>query len=456
MADITKAGVINVGVFEDFPPFSSVGSDMSLKGYDIDVAQGLADALKVKLKLVGITGQNRIPYLTGHRVDMLLSVGKSAEREKVIAFTQAYAPYYIAVIGPHAAKIETAADLADKSVSVNRGTLEDTSLTAAAPKTTDIKRFDNYSAVIQAFLSGQVQAMAVGNDVGASVLARHTDIAPEQKFQLLSSPDHIAINKGEPALDEGARRRYRRDADRRSARQDLGQMAREAARRQGPRRPVTAGLDFAWLGDALGVLARGAATTIGLIAVVSGLGTVLSIAGAAARRSRSAPLRQAVVAAYVELIRNTPFLVQLFFIFFGLPSLGIRLDAAVAAVIAMTMNLTAYGIEIVRAGLDAVPAGQWEAGMALGLTRYRIFVSVVLRQALRVIFPALSSQIIITMLESAVVSQIAVRDLTYEADVLQARTFRAFETYLVVTGIYLGLASLLRKLMQTGARRYLI
>ena len=93
--------------------------------------------------------------------------------------------------------------------------------------------------------------------------------------------------------------------------------------------------------------------------------------------------------------------------------------------------------------------------MALGLTRYRIFVSVVLRQALRVIFPALSSQIIITMLESAVVSQIAVRDLTYEADVLQARTFRAFETYLVVTGIYLGLASLLRKLMQTGARRYL-
>ena len=181
---------------------------------------------------------------------------------------------------------------------------------------------------------------------------------------------------------------------------------------------------------------------------------MLSIAGAAARRSRSAPLRQAV-AAYVELIRNTPFLVQLFFIFFGLPSLGIRLDAAVAAVIAMTMNLTAYGIEIVRSGLDAVPAGQWEAGMALGLTRYRIFVSVVLRQALRVIFPALSSQIIITMLESAVVSQIAVRDLTYEADVLQARTFRAFETYLVVTGIYLGLASLLRKLMQTGARRYL-
>ena len=200
LADIQKAGTLKVGVFEDFPPFSSVGGDMSLKGYDIDVAHALANALKVKLDLVGVTGQNRIPYLTGHRVDVLMSVGKNAEREKVIAFTQAYAPYYIAVIGPRAMAVKGPADLADKTIAVNRGTLEDTSLTEAAPKSADIRRFDNYSAVIQAFLSGQTQLMTVGNDVGAQVLARHTDIAPEQKFQLLSSPDHLAINKGEPAL----------------------------------------------------------------------------------------------------------------------------------------------------------------------------------------------------------------------------------------------------------------
>ncbi len=200
LADIQKAGVLKVGVFEDFPPFSSVSTDMSLKGYDIDVANRLAAALKVKLDLVGVTGQNRIPYLTGHRVDLLMSVGKSAEREKVIAFTQAYAPYYIAVIGPKATPVAGPADLADKSIAVNRGTLEDTSLTSAAPKSADIRRFDNYSAVIQAFLSGQTQLMVVGNDVGAQVLAKHTDIAPEQKFQLMSSPDHLAVNKGEPAL----------------------------------------------------------------------------------------------------------------------------------------------------------------------------------------------------------------------------------------------------------------
>jgi len=200
--DITKAGVLKVGVFGDFPPFSSVSTDMSLKGYDIDVAQILGEALKAKVELVTVTGQNRIPYLTEHRVDLLLSVGQSAEREKVIDFTDAYAPYYIAVIGPHDLKVEGKADLAGKSVAVNRGTLEDTSLTEAAPSGADIKRFDNYNSVIQAFLSGQTQLMVVGNDVGADVLARQSTLQPEQKFQLLTSPDHIALNKNEPRLKQ--------------------------------------------------------------------------------------------------------------------------------------------------------------------------------------------------------------------------------------------------------------
>jgi polar amino acid transport system substrate-binding protein len=200
--DITMAGVINVGVFSDFPPFSSVNTDMSLKGYDVDVAQVIAQALKVKLNLVSVTGQNRIPYLNEKRVDLLLSVGQSAEREKVVDFTASYAPYYIAVIGPKAVKVEAKGDLGGKSIAVNRGTLEDTSLTEAAPAGTDIKRFDNYNSVIQAFLSGQAELMVVGNDVGAEVLAKQTALQPEQKFQLMTSPDHIALRKNEPRLKQ--------------------------------------------------------------------------------------------------------------------------------------------------------------------------------------------------------------------------------------------------------------
>ncbi|RVC03204.1 amino acid ABC transporter permease, partial [Mesorhizobium sp. M7A.F.Ca.AU.002.06.1.1] len=157
----------------------------------------------------------------------------------------------------------------------------------------------------------------------------------------------------------------------------------------------------------------------------------------------------------VEVMRNTPFLVQLFFIFFGLPSLGVRLDPLLAAMLAMTLNMAAYTIEIVGAGLDAVPGGQTEAALALGLRPRQVFVKIVLPQALKIIYPALTSQIVIMMLESAVVSQIAVRELTYEADMLQARTFRSFETYFVVTLVYLALSMALRRLLVSGGRRAL-
>jgi polar amino acid transport system substrate-binding protein len=198
--DITKAGVIKVGIFEDFPPFASADKDMKPQGYDIDVINLIAKGLNVKAELVGITGQNRIPYLTEHKVNLLVSVGKNPEREKVIDFTAAYAPYFIAVMGPKEVAVASAADLKGKSVAVNRGTIEDTSLTAVAPEGTDIKRFSDYNGVISAFLSGQVQLMVVGNDVGANVLAKNPAIKPEQKFQLLNSPSNLAVNKGEPKL----------------------------------------------------------------------------------------------------------------------------------------------------------------------------------------------------------------------------------------------------------------
>jgi len=198
--DIAKAGVLKVGIFEDFPPFASAGTDLKPQGYDIDVIDLLVKGLNVKAELVGITGQNRIPYLVEHKVNLLVSVGKNAEREKVIDFTAAYAPYFIAVMGPKDVAVASAADLKGKSVAVNRGTLEDTSLTEVAPPGTDIRRFSDYNGVISAFLSGQVQLMVVGNDVGATVLAKNPTIKPEQKFQLLNSPSNLAVNKNQPRL----------------------------------------------------------------------------------------------------------------------------------------------------------------------------------------------------------------------------------------------------------------
>jgi polar amino acid transport system permease protein len=217
---------------------------------------------------------------------------------------------------------------------------------------------------------------------------------------------------------------------------------------------VAYALDFSWLYGALSLLANGALMTLFLTVVTAAFGFVLSIVGAAGRESKFA-LARVTVAAYVEFVRNTPFLAQLFFIYFGLPSIGLLLNPVASAILALTINLTAYGIVIVGAGLDAVSLGQREAGRALGLGPVQLFVRIVLPQAMKVIYPALTSQIVITLLDTAVVSQIAVRELTYEADLLQARTFLPFETYFIVSLIYLALTIGLRRTMLFGQSRLL-
>jgi polar amino acid transport system substrate-binding protein len=199
---IARSGVVRIGVFEDYPPFGSIGPDMKPQGYDIDVANLIGKALNAKVELVQVTGDNRMAYLADRKVDMLLSVGQTPERDKVIDFSQPYAPYYLAVFGPKTVVVKNANDLAGKTVSVARGTLEDLSVTKVAPPSATIKRFDDPNGAISAFLSGQAQLMVVGNDVGATILARHPANDPEQKFALFSSPDHVGLNKNEPRLQQ--------------------------------------------------------------------------------------------------------------------------------------------------------------------------------------------------------------------------------------------------------------
>ena len=209
--------------------------------------------------------------------------------------------------------------------------------------------------------------------------------------------------------------------------------------------------DFLWLLDYYPVLLKGIRITIQLIAIGAVFGIVLGIACAWVRALGPSWLKP-VVAGYVELIRNTPFLIQLFFIFFGLPSLGIQMSELTAANLAMIVNLGAYSCEIVRAGIQATPKGQFEAGASLAMTPFQTFWHVVLVPSLQRIWPALSSQVIIVMLGSAVVSQIAAEDLTFAANFIQSRSFRAFEAYFVTTIIYLLLAILLRQaLLLVGA-----
>jgi polar amino acid transport system permease protein len=200
---------------------------------------------------------------------------------------------------------------------------------------------------------------------------------------------------------------------------------------------------FGVVADNLPRLLGGAALTVKLSASAAALGLMIGILGAYLRSYGAKPVRL-LVALYVEVFRNTPFLVQLFILYFSLPNLGLRLEANQAALIGMAINFGAYASEILRAGVDAVPKGQTEAGRALGLKRRQVFRRIVLFQALKIVYPALASQFVLLMLGSSVVAAISAEELTAVTNTLQSTTFRAFEFYFAATGIYLAMTLIFR------------
>jgi polar amino acid transport system permease protein len=215
---------------------------------------------------------------------------------------------------------------------------------------------------------------------------------------------------------------------------------------------MTYQIDFSNLLQYTRVLAKGVGLTVALITVGGVSGVAVGIFGAWARGFSRTSWLAAIVGAYVELIRNTPFIVQLLFIYFGLPSAGIHLSSVNAALLAIILNLGAYATEIIRAGVEAVPTSQIEAAASLGMSRLQIFGHVVLQPALQKIWPALTSQLVIVMFGSAVCSLIAAEELTFAASFIQSRSFRAFEVYFAATVIYLALALLLRQGMRLIGR----
>ncbi|CAI0695217.1 transporter substrate-binding domain-containing protein [Serratia entomophila] len=201
LQDIQQRGVLRVAVPQDFPPFGSVGTDLQPQGYDIDMARYLADKMKLKLQLVPVTSANRVPYLQTNKVDLVISsLGKNPEREKAIAFSRAYAPFFLGVFGPQDAALGDAAQLDGKTVGVTRGAVEDMVLSDTAPKGAQIKRYEDNNTTLSAYLSGQVQYIATGNLVVSALARQNPGKAPVAKFMLKDSPCFVGLRLGEPAL----------------------------------------------------------------------------------------------------------------------------------------------------------------------------------------------------------------------------------------------------------------
>jgi len=198
---IMAAKLIKAAVPQDFAPFGSAGLDLKPQGYDIDMANLIGKALGVKVEIIAVTSANRIPYLQTKKADIVISsLGKNAEREKVIDFSVAYAPFFSGVFGTKEIKAASADDLKGKTIGATRGAIEEQELTKLAPADTTIKRFEDNNATIAAFVSGQVDLIATGNTVAAAIAEKVPARAPALKFVIKDSPCFIGLNKEEPKL----------------------------------------------------------------------------------------------------------------------------------------------------------------------------------------------------------------------------------------------------------------
>ena len=211
-------------------------------------------------------------------------------------------------------------------------------------------------------------------------------------------------------------------------------------------------LDFTVVVERFPELLIGAMATIALSSTGIIIALIIGVGGALLRNSKNAYLHF-IVSSFVELIRNTPFLVQIFFLFFALPCIGVKMSPNMTAVIALGINGGAYAIEIIRGGIDSVSRGQREAALAIGLSRLDVFRYVILKPALRAIYPSLTSQFVLLLLTSSVCASIAAFELTSLAQKIESDTFRSFEVYFTITAIYLALSWLLMSVFGLIGRR---
>lgn len=211
--------------------------------------------------------------------------------------------------------------------------------------------------------------------------------------------------------------------------------------------------DFSVVWGAWPILLEGTLNTIYYTVVSIAIAMVLGIVVMLGRRSKAAAFR-IPARIFIESLRNTPFLIQLFFVYFGLPSIGIKLSIEAAAIAALSVNTAAYIAEVVRGGVDSLPKGQIEAGRALGLNNRQIFFDVILKPSVRAVYPGLCGQFILLLLMTSIVSSISAPDLTYSALYIESRYFRSFEAFFVVAAIYLALSVILSSLLRLLGKLY--
>ncbi|CAM3258131.1 ABC transporter substrate-binding protein/permease [Vagococcus fessus] len=444
---IKEKGTLTIGLSADYPPYefhATVNGKDTVVGADVSMGEKIAKDLGVTLKIEELGFDALLGSLQTGKVDLVISgMAPTPEREKEVAFSNPYLQLdqKIIIRKEDQEKFKTTSDFSDSKVGAQKQSTQE-ALAQKELTGAKIVSLQKVTDMIMTLQNKKVDAIVLEGPVAEAYVSQNSELTlADVKFKEGDSELAIALKKEQPELLTAVNKSIKQIDD-----QELMPSYKEAAAK------LMLADDTSFFEKYGGNFAKGTFYTIflALVGVLSGavLGTILAF-----MKLSKTKLIKTFAVIYIEYVRGTPLLVQIFLVYFGTTSLGLDVNALTAGCIALALNSAAYVAEIIRAGINAVDKGQLEAARSLGMTEYEGMKLIVLPQAIKNILPALANEFVTVIKESSVVSVIGVSDLMFQAGVVQGASFKPFLPIVIVSIIYFILTFSLSRLIGVAERR---
>ncbi|MCG7340333.1 ABC transporter permease subunit [Staphylococcus sp. ACRSN] len=440
---IKKRGELRVGLSADYAPYEfehNVNGKSEYAGIDIELAKKIAKDNNLKLKIVNMQFDSLLGAIKTGKIDLIISgMTPTPERKKEVDFSDSYMSVTQKMIIKQSDSdhLKTIDDFANKKIGVQKQTQQET-IAQNEIDNAKVQSLTRVPEVIMSLKSGKVDGMVIEGPVAEAYLKQNSDLkfADGVKFKEGQKNTAIAVPKNSPILMDKLNSTIK-DVKDKGLISDYKEKAAEAMKKDD-------GNFFTKYGS---FFLKGIQNTI-LISIVGVLlGTIFGAMIALLKLSKIKPLRW-LASAYIEFLRGTPLLVQVFLVYFGTTAvLGLNISALICGMIALVINCSAYIAEIIRAGINAVDKGQTEAARSLGLSYGQTMKSVILPQAIKNILPALGNEFVTVIKESSIVSVIGVSEIMFNAQVVQGASFDPFTPLIVAAILYFILTFTLSRVM---------
>lgn len=438
---IKERGELRVGLSADYAPMEfehTVNGKTEYAGVDIDLAKKIAKDNNLKLKIVNMSFDSLLGALKTGKIDIIISgMTSTPERKKQVDFSDSYmmTKNIMLVKKDKVNDYKDIKDFNNKKVGAQKGT-EQEKIAQTEIENASITSLSRLPDVILALKSGKVEGVVVEKPVAEAYLKQNPKLGISNvKFNEEEKDTVIAVPKDSPKLLSQINKTIKEVKDKGL----IDKYMTNAANAMND--------DSGFISKYGSFFLKGIKITILISLIGVALGSILGAFVALMKLSKIKIISW-IASIYIEILRGTPMLVQVFIVFFGITAaLGLDISALVCGTIALVINSSAYIAEIIRAGINAVDKGQMEAARSLGLNYRQTMKSVIMPQAIKNILPALGNEFVTLIKESSIVSTIGVGEIMFNAQVVQGISFEPFTPLLVAAALYFVLTFVLTRIM---------